>query len=121
MPISILIVDDSPTVRAAIIRALPLGLDASIEEASDGAAALELCAANLPTVVFLDLAMPVLDGYGVLRVFSCMARRPKIVLVSSDVSDRARGEFLALGADDVVNKPWAPGEIGRVLRRIGVA
>ena len=119
MPLAVLVVDDSPTVRAALIRELPDGQGLRVEQAENGEQALEACARAMPDVMFLDLAMPLFDGYGVLRRLGATQRRPKIVVVSTDVTDDGRASLISLGADEVVSKPWRAGEIERALRRIG--
>jgi len=106
-------------VREAIVRALPAAFASRVDEAADGAAALAACARDLPDIIFLDLGMPVLDGYAVLKALQPLPRGPRIIVVSSEIAGGAAA-IRALGASYVLGKPWRPGEIELALRSIGV-
>ena len=84
---SILVVDDDPLFRELYRTALRFeGFDVST--ASDGVAALRAIERNPPSLVILDVNMPGLDGWGVLKELSrCGATRniPVIVVTASDV------------------------------------
>lgn len=105
--VSVLVVDDSPTMRR-ILREV-LAEDSSfavVEEAADGAQALVRMRELAPDLVLLDIEMPVLDGLGVLRRWT-LEGRGAVVVVSSAAppgSELAR-EVRRLGAAGVVGKP----------------
>ncbi|MBP8215181.1 MAG: response regulator, partial [Propionivibrio sp.] len=63
MPVSVLVVDDSPIARKMLIRALPAEWDIEITQASNGLEALAAYRAGKVDVMFLDLTMPDMDGY----------------------------------------------------------
>ena len=67
MPIPITIADDSMMSRKAVRRALPADWDVEITEPTNGKQALAADEAGLADVLFLDLPIPNLDGFGVLR------------------------------------------------------
>jgi two-component system LytT family response regulator len=73
----VLIVDDEPPARMRLRTMLELLPDADalevVGEAEDGEAALEAIAASRPDVVFLDVQMPGLDGFGVVRALAADA------------------------------------------------
>jgi len=104
---SVLIIDDSPTMRR-ILREI-IAEDRAftvLGEAADGEAGLAAMATLQPALTLLDIEMPVLDGLGVLRRWAL--RGPGLVLVVSS-SAQAGGavalEALRLGAAGVVAKP----------------
>jgi DNA-binding response OmpR family regulator len=121
--ISVLVVDDEPRVLR-FVRAELESDGYRVLIASNGRQAIELHESERPALVILDLIMPDLDGFEVLRRIRVSARTPVIVLTAraSDV-DKIRG--LDLGADDYLTKPFSPGEliarVKAVLRRTQAA
>jgi len=115
----ILIVDDDP----AIIKFVRANLKAEGYEtlaAMDGAGALEVVERELPDLVILDLMMPRVDGFEVLRRLREWSPIPIIVLSArGDVRDKVK--CLDSGADDYISKPFGVGEllsrVRAVLRR----
>jgi two-component system, OmpR family, response regulator MprA len=113
----ILVVDDDPSLRQALKRALRLeGYD--VELASDGTEALDAIAADAPDLVVLDVAMPGLDGLEVSRQLRASGNRvPILMLTARDaVGDRVAG--LDAGADDYVVKPFALEELFARVRAL---
>jgi two-component system response regulator MprA len=118
----ILVVDDDPGVRTAVGRALAFeGYD--VDDAADGAAALEIVHTNEPDAIVLDVGMPRLDGLEVCRRLRADgANLPILVLTARhQVTDRVAG--LDAGADDYLVKPFALEELlarlRALLRRVG--
>jgi two-component system, OmpR family, response regulator MprA len=113
----ILVVDDEPSVRAALQRALALERY-EVELAADGGEALERLAASPPDAVVLDVAMPVLDGLEVCRRLRAAGdRTPVLMLTARDaIDDRVEG--LDAGADDYLVKPFALRELQARLRAL---
>lgn len=112
---TILIVDDTPYVRAAVKDAvLESGLFPNIIEAGDGAEALRLFVSNKVTFIITDVVMPVIDGYKLvvaIREMESGSDIPVIMLTASkkQFSDKIKG--LTLGASDYVIKPFDKGEL----------
>ncbi len=111
-PLSVLVVDDSPSVRAVLRRFLnrPPGLKV-IGEAADGRAALDAVERLRPDVLLLDLVMPELDGYGVLeQLLRSGHALPTLLLTSRANRAEVRRAFEALGAGavELVPKPEDP-------------
>lgn len=110
-PLRVLVVDDSLTVRGRIVEVLQGAGMEVVAEASDGRAAIELCARLRPDVMTLDIALPLISGLGVTEYV--MAHCPTPILIVS--SSYRRGDAyhthdaLAAGAIDVLEKP-GPGE-----------
>ena len=102
----ILVVDDNRAGRE-LLRALLRAPDRHILEASQGQEALELIAQEQPDLVLLDIEMPVLDGFGVIRALrddSRMAAVPAVA-VTANAMQGARERILAAGFDDCITKP----------------
>src|SRR5437763_11624109 len=117
----ILIVDDDVSVREALEVGLQLQWeDAQVLIADDGEAGLEVFLREQPDVVLLDVAMPRMNGFEVLKEIRRVSDAPVIMLTArSEDVDQARG--LGLGADDYVPKPFSHlalmARIKAVLRR----
>lgn len=117
----VLIVDDEPRIRRALRNALA-GHGYEIEEAAGGEDALTALACRPPDAIVLDLMMPGVDGFEVVRQTRGWSRVPIIVL-SARGEERAKVEALDLGADDYLTKPFGIEELlarlRAVLRRAG--
>ena len=104
----IVVADDSPFMRSVLGGALSAAGFDVVGTASDGDEALEQCRSLRPDAMTLDLAMPGLDGIGVLRAMrSGDAPAPPVIVVSAfSPAHGARAvDALAEGAFDLVPKP----------------
>ncbi len=83
--------------------------------AGDGAAGLELYRSFKPDVILLDIMLPIMDGWAVLREVRKSDRRTPIIMLTAkgETPDKVSG--LELGADDYVTKPF---EVKELLARI---
>ena len=118
----VLVVDDDPDIRVALIEALKIA-GYEVGGAATGAGALAACKQQCPDLVLLDQMLPDIDGLEVcrrLRDDPATARVP-IVFVTARTDEKARVRGLAAGADDYVIKPFSTAElllrIRAVLRR----
>jgi two-component system, OmpR family, phosphate regulon response regulator PhoB len=114
--VTILVVDDDlelvDVVRTALERE-----GFAVDDASDGATALDKIADDAPELVVLDLGLPKVRGLDVLRRVRADTAVPVIVLSGrSDEADRIVG--LELGADDYVVKPFSPRELVARVRSV---
>jgi DNA-binding response OmpR family regulator len=107
---TVLIVDDEPAIREALERALRLE-GFAVSTADGGLPALAQVAERPPAVVLLDVAMPDLDGVGVIERLRAAGNDVPICVLSArnEVEDRVRG--LQAGADDYLVKPFALQEL----------
>jgi len=107
----ILIVDDDHDLLEALGLGLQLqwqGVD--VLTATDGEAALNRFFDETPDVVLLDVGLPHLDGFEVLRRIRQVADTPVLMLTArGEELDKVRG--LEIGADDYVTKPFSPLEL----------
>jgi two-component system KDP operon response regulator KdpE len=117
----LLIVDDDARMREALAVGLQLQWeDAEVLVAEDGEAGLRSFYDHEPDVVLLDVSMPRLNGFEVLRDIRRVSDVPVIMLTAhGEEYDQVRG--LELGADDYVSKPYSHvalvARIKAVLRR----
>jgi two-component system KDP operon response regulator KdpE len=91
-----------------------------VTDAYNGTQAINKVRSSLPDLVLLDVMMPDLDGFEVLRIIREVSSVPVIMLTAKgEEDDRVRG--LELGADDYITKPFSPRElvsrVKAVLRR----
>ncbi|MGC4175497.1 response regulator transcription factor [Demequina sp.] len=106
----ILVVDDEDNLRSMLVAALKYeGYD--VVQASDGAAGLRAARETKPDLIVLDVMMPQLDGFAVVkRLREAGDRTPVIFLTARDASeDRVTG--LNLGGDDYLPKPFSLEEL----------
>jgi len=114
----ILVIDDEPDIRRAV--SLTISLQEPTWEvltASGGEAGLMALDHQSPDVVLLDLQMPDLHGFDVLKQIRLFSDVPVIILtVQNDELDKVRG--LQLGADDFIVKPFGHLELVARLRSV---
>ncbi len=116
-PLRVLVVDDEPAIR----RLLHASLSAEghqIEEAVDGQSALSLLGRNAIDVLVLDLGMPGMDGFEVIRQLREQGSSVPIIVLSSRSDEAGKVRALDMGADDFVTKPFGMDEL---LARIRAA
>ena len=103
----VLVVDDSPTNRH-VAAALLQKEGYAVTTAVDGEDALEKVAATRPPLVVLDIVLPKMNGYQVLRQLKATpeTRNIKVILVSSKDQESDRFWGLKQGADDYIAKPY---------------
>ena len=118
----LLLVDDDPEIRASVRLGFELQWrEVEIAEAATGTDALRAVEDERPDLVLLDVGLPDLDGYAVLRQIRAFSAVPVIMLTARDEPiDRVRG--LEAGADDYLGKPFDHLElmarVRAVLRRL---
>jgi len=108
----ILIVDDDRNIQT-MLRVCLEGSGYDIEQATDGAQAMEAIDRRRPDLVLLDLAMPVLDGMTVLADLRVLLsdRAPRVIVMTAHGSVRAAMQATRLGASDFLEKPFLPEEL----------
>ncbi len=110
----VLVVEDDEETRAVLVRDL-LARGFRVDQAPDGATALQHWEARRPDVVLLDLGLPDLDGRRIVRRIRREATTP-IVILSGRADEREKVEALDEGADDYVTKPFGVEELNARLR-----
>jgi CheY-like chemotaxis protein len=120
MPRTILVIDDEEDMRELSTFALELDGETTVVTASSGADGLRLAREVQPTAILLDWMMPGMDGeatLGALKSDPLTTGIPVIVL-SGAVHHRSVASFQALGAHDVVAKPYNPVTLGDEVRAL---
>ncbi|HXQ50622.1 MAG TPA: response regulator transcription factor [Stellaceae bacterium] len=116
-PSSVLVVDDEPAIR----RFLRTGLEVQgyrVIDAADGTEALDALRRSAVDVLVLDLGLPGIDGFEVIKRVRGGGSSLPIIVLSSRTDERGKVEALDLGADDYVTKPFG---IDELLARIRAA
>ena len=107
-----LVVDDLAANRDVLVLMLEkIGVE--VETAENGAQAVECARAHRPDIVFMDIRMPVMDGPEAMRhIFDEHGREKiKIVAVTASVFAHQRQEYMEMGFDEFINKPYLAGQI----------
>ncbi|MZI93979.1 response regulator [Vibrio sp. CAIM 722] len=118
MTLPVLICDDSALVRKQMARSLPASLNADISFAVHGLDALEQMKETEFKLMFLDLTMPELDGYGTLEEMQKRGIPTPVVVVSGDIQPKAKERVLALGAKAFIQKPLDKSTLNLVLKEV---
>ncbi|MEW2493621.1 response regulator transcription factor [Streptomyces nodosus] len=120
MPLTVLLVDDEPLVRAGLRAVLEAQPDIEVVgEAADGAAVPPLVRRLRPDVVAMDVRMPLMDGIEATRaVLRTVPDPPKIVVVTTFENDEYVYGALRAGADGFLLKRARPAEIVQAVRLV---
>ncbi len=108
----ILVVDDSPTICAVIGKMLTQN-GHIVLKAGNGESALAIARSQRPDLIFLDIVMPGMSGFSVLRA---LRREPAtrdipVVMISGNLQATEQFYVQRLGADDFIKKPFGRGEV----------
>ena len=122
MAFTVLIVDDSPAMRAFVKRVLDMsGFDMSIcHEAGNGKEALDLLNTEWVDVILTDINMPVMNGQEFIQnlaVNESLRSIPVIVVSTDRTEDRVR-QMISLGAQGYVKKPFQPEELREEMEKV---
>ncbi len=112
----ILVVEDDPAMRDAIRSILERsGHDLSL--AGDGAMGSRMLRAGAYDVLLLDIGLPFVDGWEILRSLGT-GRTPSVIVVSARGEERDKVQALDLGADDYLAKPFGADELLARIRAV---
>ena len=116
---SVLVVDDSPTIRAVLAKML-IQDGYAVLRAEDGEKALELARAERPALIFLDIVLPGTNGFMVLRALRHdeRTRDIPIIMISGNVQATEQFYVQRFGADDFMKKPFGRAEVFDRIRRL---
>ncbi|MCP3885883.1 MAG: response regulator [Propionibacteriaceae bacterium] len=119
MAYNILLVDDSPTVRAVLKKTLALAQVPTneIHQAGNGKEALDILADNWIDIVFADINMPIMGGVEMVEKMGDdgMLRTIPVVVVTTEGGTTRMEQLLARGVRAYVRKPFTPEIIRNVV------
>ncbi|HDY7475459.1 response regulator [Vibrio vulnificus] len=118
MSFPVLICDDSALARKQMARSLPASLNADITFAVHGLNALEELSQKQFKLMFLDLTMPELDGFGTLEEMRKRGDNTPVIVVSGDIQPKAKERVFALGAKAFIQKPIGQDELKATLKEL---
>jgi signal transduction histidine kinase len=114
----ILIADDSPTNRFLLTQILgPLQFE--VREATNGQEAIEVWESWEPHLIFMDMRMPILDGYEAARRIKTTSngQTTAIVALTASALEEERDIVLAAGCDDFLRKPFQESALFETLAK----
>ena len=116
----ILVTDDSKMARKMVIKTLTEAIDGNLEifEAQNGQEALDLYKEQLPKLVFLDLTMPIMDGFTALEKIKEFDKNAKVVIISADIQKLSMDRVLELGAFNFVKKPVDTTKMHQIINKL---
>ena len=112
----ILITDDAAFSRRMVRKALQED-DHVVLEAANGLECLEMVSAHSPECILLDLLMPEMDGFGVLKALSEQGVKIPVIVLSADIQESARQQCMELGAYGMLKKPPKAPEIRDMIQK----
>ncbi len=114
-PMRVLVVDDEPAIRR-FLRTSLTAQGYQVSEASNGQTALEMFRRDAPDVLVLDLGLPDIDGFQIIKQLRENGSAAPIIVLSSRADEVGKVRALDLGADDYVTKPFGVDELLARLR-----
>ncbi|MGA2468837.1 MAG: response regulator [Thermodesulfobacteriota bacterium] len=119
MPEKILVVEDNEQNRILMRQILTYhGYD--VLEATDGLTGLEIARAHIPALILLDIQMPVMNGFAVIRELrnNPELRKIKAIAVTSFAMKGDREKALQAGFDEYVTKPIDTREFPELVKQV---
>lgn len=115
----VLVVDDEPFILRSLSFVLKKG-SLDVLEARDGEEALALIREHKPKLVFLDVMMPKMNGYDVVRAVRAEEelKDTHLVLLTAKGQESDRAVGMEAGANDYLTKPFSPSKILEMAQEI---
>lgn len=116
----VLVTDDSKMARKMVVRSLEESSikDLEIFEAQNGQEAIDLYKEISPKIVFLDLTMPIMDGFEALKKIKEIDENAKVVIISADIQKLSMDRVRELGAFNFIKKPIDSLKMQQILEKI---
>jgi len=113
----VLVADDSPTSRQFCCSILNRAGFTTIQ-AENGIETMEILKTHKPCCILLDLLMPEMDGFEVLKELQSMKSTIPVVVLSADIQEEVRSECFEFGAKAFINKPFKENDLVDTFLRI---
>ena len=112
----ILIVDDEPEIRLALVELLTTA-GHTVAESSNAEGIVERVAQAAPDLVLLDVSMPVVSGFDALAALKAdrRSRRTPVVMVTGHGQPEEIAMARSMGASEYILKPWADGDVELIV------
>ncbi|WP_189439674.1 response regulator [Rhodanobacter panaciterrae] len=114
-----LVVDDSPTICAVLGKML--GHEGyAVSKATDGESAIQLARDEQPALIFLDIVLPGMNGFAVLRALrhDPLTQHIPIVMISGNQQATEQFYVQRFGADDFMKKPFGRDEVCKRIEQL---
>jgi CheY-like chemotaxis protein len=119
MTSTVLIVDDDPFIRRLIATTLEDVSGFVLQEAADGAEAIQMAEQSRPRIVFLDVDMPNVDGLEACRALRSRQDMSATRIVMLTAGPQHESAAHAAGADLFLTKPFSPLDLLRLVDELG--
>ena len=115
----VLVVDDSATIRAVLGKMLVQD-GYEVLKAADGETAIDMAQTQFPDLIFLDIVLPGMSGFAVLRALRRDSRTRGTPIIMMSGNQQATEQFYVqrFGADGFVKKPFGRGEVFLAIRAL---
>ena len=115
-----LVVDDSKLARKMTIKNIKeiITSDVEILEAKDGQEAVEIYKEHSPLLCFMDLTMPIMDGFEATKEICEYDQNAKIIVITADIQELAMQKAKDSGALGFINKPVDQNKLKNVLEKL---
>ena len=114
----ILIVDDSPVARKMLKNSIPKDKGYEIFEATNGQEGVSKYEELKPDLVFMDLTMPVLDGYKATAKIMELDKNATIIVTTADIQPKSISSVMELGAFTLLKKPAKASSIIDAIEKV---
>lgn len=119
MPKTVLLVDDSQTMRTILGQALSLsGMDLKRIDAEDGERALEIFKSTPIDLIITDINMPKMDGITLIAEIRKISQTVPILVLTTETKEVLKQKAMYMGASGWIVKPFKPNQILSVLKEI---
>ncbi|CAG36283.1 response regulator [Desulfotalea psychrophila] len=113
----ILIIDDTRLSRMMLMKRMPEKIrnTATIIQGENGQEAVDLYREHSPDILFLDLTMPVMDGFEALTLIMAHDPQAIVYIVTADVQAKSKEKVVASGATEMEAKPISAERLTEIL------
>ncbi len=116
---SVLVVDDSGTMRTILTQSLQLsGMELVMTQAQDGVDAMEKFHSASFDLVITDINMPRMNGIGLITEIRKINSSIPIIVVTTESKDAMKQEAFQLGASGWITKPFKPAQIISLVKEL---
>lgn len=113
--IQALVADDDGITRHLLRTLLRQSYVEVVGEATNGLEALELCSRLLPDVLILDINMPKMNGFEVLKIIRSTHPGIPVIMMSTDATQSNVEEARTYGIDRFIVKPFSPAQVIKAI------